>query len=766
MMLYSFSGFSQSDATSHPFEYLSPLPSSTLHLPGAYIVIRDGNVDYQGGVSDENFILMGSESGDHEFEIHTSRDGKTINLVPKVPFDLGEEVEVSLVDLPKTVGTIDFDWLFEITPELIIPVAIETEVTAARSFSDITIISQAQAGHYDAPIFTQTKSATQGMSAYGLLNPDASGDPIFCSDGDSSPIGPDFKLNRNGLPTLWSNADDVFWMLDPDLQFERSFNMVGGYVVDEHDFQIMPNGNYFLFAYDPQPFNMAEVVEGGDPEAVVEGFVVQEFDYNDVLLLQWRSWDFLNVTDNENQTLTSGILTPFHVNALEIDTDGNVFLSSRHTNELTKYHRLTGEIIWRWTTNSYGDFEFTNDGGFSYQHDARRLENGNILLFDNANLSGQLSRAVEYSLDTVAWTATLVWEYSHPLQLFGSSRGGAQRLPNGNTMIAWGNVGSDDYGVRIQEVGPAGQNILEFAFELGHEGYRAPKHLYDPDNWVGGCGDLNAPNFNPNADYWLPEFCQDDLDGDGYSIEMGDCDEGDEDINPGAEEIANDGIDQDCDGEDLIVQKGDEDEDGFTVEQGDCNDNDDSINPDAEEIPYDGIDQDCDGEDLTDVDGDGYSPEDGDCNDDDSEIGPEIEEIPYDGIDQDCDGEDLTDVDGDGYSPEDGDCDDSNEDINPEAIEIPNDGIDQDCDGEDLIVGMAEQTVQSFSAWYNNDQLIVNWPTNDKAVLEVYDTAGRLIVQTDLTRGNNNLGAIGQQGMYILRVLSDHGSSTKRVFIN
>ena len=42
----------------------------------------------------------------------------------------------------------------------------------------------------------------------------------------------------------------------------------------------------------------------------------------------------------------------------------------------------------------------------------------------------------------------------------------------------------------------------------------------------------------------------DDLDGDGYSEVDGDCDDTDASINPEADEIAGDGVDSNCDGED------------------------------------------------------------------------------------------------------------------------------------------------------------------------------------------------------------------------
>ena len=90
-----------------------------------------------------------------------------------------------------------------------------------------------------------------------------------------------------------------------------------------------------------------------------------------------------------------------------------------------------------------------------------------------------------------------------------------------------------------------------------------------------------------------------DEDGDGVSEQAGDCDDADPEVYPGAEEVA-DGKDNDCDG---LVDEGtggatggdDNDGDGFTATQGDCDDGDDTVFAGAEEIA-DGKDNDCDGE--------------------------------------------------------------------------------------------------------------------------------------------------------------------------
>ena len=81
--------------------------------------------------------------------------------------------------------------------------------------------------------------------------------------------------------------------------------------------------------------------------------------------------------------------------------------------------------------------------------------------------------------------------------------------------------------------------------------------------------------------------------------------------------------------------------DGWSTQNGDCDDGAAAINPGVTEVYYDGVDSNCDGADDDDADGDGEKAESrggADCNDADARVGPSVEETCADGIDHDCAG--------------------------------------------------------------------------------------------------------------------------------
>ncbi len=196
--------------------------------------------------------------------------------------------------------------------------------------------------------------------------------------------------------------------------------------------------------------------------------------------------------------------------------------------------------------------------------------------------------------------------------------------------------------------------------------------------------DDNCP-FTPNSDQvdadgdGIGDVCDTnaDADGDGYNSDE-DCNDADATINPGAEEVLYNGIDDDCNP--ATPDTVDADGDGYNSDE-DCNDVDALINPGLTEVLYNGVDDDCDSAtpDTVDADGDGFNSN-VDCNDSDATINPGTEELLYNGINDDCDPAtpDTVDADGDGYNS-DVDCNDADASINPGAEEVKNNGIDDDC---------------------------------------------------------------------------------------
>lgn len=342
-----------------------------------------------------------------------------------------------------------------------------TYVTLPADFPPYTVpVSAPNDGSY---LFLASFNYAQFLesNAY-LLIIDNSGEPVYYQ-----PMAPllailDFKRQPNGQLTFFVPRDDAFYVMDNTYTIVGRYTAGNGRTADLHDLQLLPNGNALLMIYDRKKVDMSAVVPGGDPDAVVTGLVIQEVDPAGNVVFEWESWDHMAITDT-NQKLTAREIDYVHGNSLELDDDGNILLSSRHLDEVTKISRTTGEILWR-LGGKRNEFTFLNDEGFCFQHDARRTAAGTLTVYDNGNChEPPYSRAVEYEVDEVAKTVRRVWQYRNTPDTFAPAMGNAQRLPNGNTVIGWG-LSSTPV---VTEVTAAGAKVFELHQTPTEGAYRA-----------------------------------------------------------------------------------------------------------------------------------------------------------------------------------------------------------------------------------------------------------------------------------------------------
>ena len=271
---------------------------------------------------------------------------------------------------------------------------------------------------------------------------------------------------------------------------------------------------------------------------------------------------------------------------------------------------------------------------------------------------------------------------------------------------------------------------------------------------------------------------ENDMDGDGFTNQE-DCDDTNAEVNPSAQEIPYNGIDEDCNPN---TPDDDLDGDGFN-NNSDCNDDDASINPNAVEIPNNGMDDDCNPNtsdnpiEENDMDGDGFTNQE-DCDDTNAEVNPSAQEIPYNGIDDDCNPNTPDDdLDGDGFNNN-SDCNDDDASINPNAEEIPNNGMDDDCNPDtlDVIFENANESPDEDSKFIPNTLIIYPNPASqtvyfgfpeeiEQFQISIFDQKGRLV---SVIQNKNVLRISGlSQGTYtvILQNLVTYESIVKNMLI-
>lgn len=282
-------------------------------------------------------------------------------------------------------------------------------------------VQQGEVGYYlFSPFTNPPTAATSAARAPKPIVLDKNGYVAWYQPATNARAINDFKFNpTHQVYTFidFVNPTQVYYRtLDPNFQLLSTVEPANGNYYDAHEFFINRTGRQVLSTTRDSVIDLSAFTFNGNPGSANAGircFVIQEVDSANNLLWEWNSCDHLHPTEGYDFYGYTGTMTfdYCHGNSIEEDQDGGYILSFRHLNAVVKIERNTGNVVWR-LGGKNSDFSFPNDGGFSGQHDARRLPNGNITLFDNGNMaSPQATRAVEYTLDTVNGTATKVWEY-------------------------------------------------------------------------------------------------------------------------------------------------------------------------------------------------------------------------------------------------------------------------------------------------------------------------------------------------------------------
>jgi len=217
--------------------------------------------------------------------------------------------------------------------------------------------------------------------------------------------------------------------------------------------------------------------------------VVQEVDIGTgQVLFRWNTIGHVPYRDSEVPRPRAAT-TPwdwFHINAVHLDTDGNLLINSRYTWTTYKVSRRTGRVIWE-LGGKHSTFRLRAAPGqvldrageiFAFQHDPEAIGNGRYTFFDDEAAERRSllphSRAVTVKLDLATRVATLVSSDSQPEGLLARAQGSAQTTRNGDLLVGWGVL------PYFSEFSPAGRLLLNAELPMGVSSYRAYRLPWHP----------------------------------------------------------------------------------------------------------------------------------------------------------------------------------------------------------------------------------------------------------------------------------------------
>ena len=258
------------------------------------------------------------------------------------------------------------------------------------------------------------------------------------------------KSQQSGIKLNFD--EDILWETPDDI------------IMDLHELKQLSNGNYigFVPVYELGPIALGWWTDIFQMLGYVADGETNEFPWLGLKIVEWDkdtreevwSWNpFEHFTMDDYypygelwlDAYVTGKFDWLHSNSIDFNEEENMlYVSHRHLSRISKTSYPSGEILW-----NIGLPEEYNTGSsnictellFSWQHHVQILNNGDLLFFDNGNLSDTLIgdstptsrvRRIKVIDDNQCET---VWQYELAEDLYGEGTGSVQLLNNGNYLV-------------------------------------------------------------------------------------------------------------------------------------------------------------------------------------------------------------------------------------------------------------------------------------------------------------------------------------------
>jgi Arylsulfotransferase (ASST) len=431
--------------------------------------------------------VVGQRSGAHSGRLRSYSQGDGASFSPDAPFETGERVAVrAVIGLGSAGKPLSFQFRVATpystasTPEFGNPQAAPADSQSFYTMPGVQapVLTVTVPDHDPAAGDILTTNGP-GPGQYGPLIYTPQGRLVWFDKLSGGEAAEDLnEQTYEGRPVLtwWKGRVlSLGFGQGEDIVTSSNYQTVAriaggnGLHADLHEFQIAPHDIAYITAYNPIRCNLQAVK--GAPDGAIVDTAIQEIDLKTGLVRwEWHSLDHVGASESEVETPPGA--SPwdyFHLNSIDPEPDGNLFISARSTWAGYQLEAGSGKILWRLGGNK-SSFKMGPGTETAWQHDGRVLSNGQVSFFDdgsNPPIHSQ-SRGIRIALDLETHEARLVSSYTHPgAPLLSPSQGNMQTLPSGNAVVGYGGVPA------ISEYAGGGALLLDAHLPLDMSFYRA-----------------------------------------------------------------------------------------------------------------------------------------------------------------------------------------------------------------------------------------------------------------------------------------------------